>query len=396
MLRSGVLAISVLLPAVGLSGGGAGRAPFVMDHKCAAAHDQTVQALERVLANSSRETLVDANELLMTANDLCSEYGDAWYLRSLVEAKLGHTPKAEYAMRQAKANGSEAAGYGANPFVLATPDARSVATTGETRALPVPAAKAEPTDSTPHKWALVIGIQQFSDSGIKPLQFTTKDADAFAAALKDPAIGQFPADNVKELTNAQATVRNIKEQMNWIARHAEPNDTVVIYVATHGSPRSMDSVQGVNYLLTYDTEMFKGGQFNEDAMYATALPMVELANDVATRMKSLRTLVVLDTCYSGGSVSSAAAGVAKKNANPTPEMLERMSQGTGRIVMAASQADEPSLESPALGHGYFTYYLLEAMKANGGKTPLSQLFARVAENVSKKAAATGGKQHPVL
>jgi uncharacterized caspase-like protein len=123
---------------------------------------------------------------------------------------------------------------------------------------------------------------------------------------------------------------------------------------------------------------------------------VELANDVATRMKSLRTLVVLDTCYSGGSVSSAAAGVAKKNANPTPEMLERMSQGTGRIVMAASQADEPSLESPALGHGYFTYYLLEAMKANGGKTPLSQLFARVAENVSKKAAATGGKQHPVL
>jgi uncharacterized caspase-like protein len=338
---------------------------------------------------------VDVNELLMSANDLCSEYGDAWYFRSVVEAKLGHAPKADYAMRQAKANGSEAAGYGANPFVLATPDARSVATTGETRALPGPAAKAGPSNAAPQKWALVIGIRQFSDTGIKPLQFTTKDADAFAAALKDPAIGQFPADNVKELTDTQATVRNIKEQVNWIARHAEPNDTVVIYVATHGSPRSMDSVQGVNYLLTYDTEMFKGGQFDEDAMYATALPMAELANDVATRMKSLRTLVVLDTCYSGGSVSTAG-GVAKTNANPSPQMLETMSQGTGRIVMAASQANEPSLESAALGHGYFTYYLLQALKVNGGKMPLSQMFAGVAENVSKKAAATGGQQHPVI
>ena len=44
-------------------------------------------------------------------------------------------------------------------------------------------------------------------------------------------------------------------------------------------------------------------------------------------------------------------------------MLERMSQGTGRIVLSASQVDEESLESPALRHGYFTYFLLQALKS---------------------------------
>ncbi len=43
-------------------------------------------------------------------------------------------------------------------------------------------------------------------------------------------------------------------------------------------------------------------------MYATAYPMVELANAVATRMKALRTAVFLDTCYSGG--AAGAGGTA--------------------------------------------------------------------------------------
>jgi uncharacterized caspase-like protein len=248
------------------------------------------------------------------------------------------------------------------------------------------------------KWALVIGISQFVDKGIPSLNFSTQDADAFAAELKDPEIGKFPAENVREITNAEATTKNIKEQLNWIARNAQPNDLVVIYVATHGSPRSLDSVSGVNYLITYDTEMYDGGNLDEDAMYGSALPMVELADAVATRMKALRTLVVLDTCYSGGSVSNTASanGSAAIKAAPSHAMLEQMGQGTGRIVLAASQSDEESLESKKLGHGYFTYYLLQALKAGKGNTPMSQVYTEVSKNVAQLAAESGGRQHPVI
>src|SRR5208283_5299257 len=96
---------------------------------------------------------------------------------------------------------------------------------------------------------------------------------------------------------------------------------------------------GANYLVTYDTEVQNGGSFDEDAMFATAYPMVELANAVATRMKALRTAVILDTCYSGGSMKGGSSPAAGSLANkaPSSQMLDRMTEGTGRIVMSASQ-----------------------------------------------------------
>ena len=367
---------------------------------CYTAKDLVVQALERLRADSGSTDLEDANQLLKRAIDMCAESGDAWYFRALVEAKLNHGPQAVYAMGQAQDFHSEALDIRLNPFILATPSSRGF-NVEASRKSPQPKAPPPPpvvVGPVENKWALVIGISQFIDKGIPSLNFSTQDADAFAAELKDPEIGRFPAENVREITDAEATTKNIKEQLNWIARSAEPNDLVVIYVATHGSPRSLDSVSGVNYLVTYDTEMYDGGNFDEDAMYGTALPMVELADAVATRMKALRTLVVLDTCYSGGSVGNPASANKSEavKAAPSQAMLEQMGQGTGRIVLAASQSDEESLESAKLGHGFFTYYLLQALKTGKGNTPMSQVYSEVSKNVAQLAAESGGQQHPVI
>jgi uncharacterized caspase-like protein len=363
--------------------------------KCGAGQDLVVQALERVTPQSPDSDFVDALELLKHAVSSCPELGDAWYYRSLVEQRLGHAPLAKYAMDKARFYGSEALDQNLNPLILSTPASRGFSEEAGT-ATPAPAAPAAKPGPVQQKWALVIGIGNFSDAQIPRLNFTTTDADSFAAALKDPNIGQFPADNVQELTNENATTKNIKEKLNWIARQAQPNDLVVIYVATHGTPRTMDSAGGANYLVTYDTEVYKGGSFDEDAMYATAYPMVDLANAVATRMKSLRTAVFLDTCYSGGSIAGAAADQKIVTEAPSKEMLAHMTDGTGRIVMAASQVNQESLESPDLHHGYFTYYLLQALKNGKGETPLSQVFASVEQQVSKTVSAKGSHQDPVM
>ena len=70
-------------------------------------------------------------------------------------------------------------------------------------------------------------------------------------------------------------------------------------------------------------------------------------------------------------------------------MLARMSQGTGRIVMAASQVNEESLESDELRHGYFTYYLLQALKNDKGIAPLEPGLCQVAQAVSQRVSAAG-------
>jgi uncharacterized caspase-like protein len=364
--------------------------------RCGAGQDLVVQALERITPQSGNDAFEDALQLLKHAVSVCPELGDAWYYRSLVEKRLGHDSLADYAMGKARFNESEALAQGLNPLVLSTPASRGF--TPEGAVTPAPAAPPVRPGPVQQKWALVVGVGHFTDSQIPQLNYTTADADAFAAALKDPSIGAFPADNVHVLTDDQATTKNIKEGLNWIARHAQPNDLVVIYVATHGTPRTVDSAGGANYLITYDTEVYSGGNLDEDALYATAYPMVELADAVSTRMKALRTAVFLDTCYSGGAAGGSAPHPAQALANTAPSsaMLAHMSEGTGRIVMAASEVNEESLESSQLHHGYFTYYLLQALKSGKGGTPLSQVYASVAQQVSQSVSAQGMHQHPVL
>ena len=357
--------------------------------RCGAGQDLVVQALERITPQSGNDAFEDALELLKHAVAECPELGDAWYYRSLVEKRLGHTALANYALDKARFNGSEALDQNLDPLILATPASRGFEATDATT--PAPAAPPVRPGPVQQKWALIVGISHFTDTQIPKLNFTTADAKSFAAALEDPDIGGFSSDNVHVLTDEQATTKNIKEELNWIARHAQPNDLVVIYVATHGTPRTMDSAGGANYLVTYDTEIYNAGSFDEDSMYATAYPMVELANSVATRMKALRTAVFLDTCYSGGAAGSAAPADKLASSAPSDTMLAHMAEGTGRIVMAASQVNEESLESNQLGHGYFTYYLLQALKKGKGEIPLSQVYSTVAQDVSQSV-----HQHPVM
>ena len=361
--------------------------------RCGAGQDLIVQALEQITPQSDTKAFGDALELLKSALGECPELGDAWYYRSLVEKRLGHQALADYAMGKARFNGSDALDQGLDPLVLATPASRGIEAEGvET---PVPAAPPVKPGPVQQKWALVVGIGHFTDTKIPQLNYTGADATAFATALKDPTIGGFPADNVHILTDEQATTKNIKEELNWIARHAQPNDLVVIYVATHGTPRTTDTAGGANYLITYDTEVYNGGTLDEDALYATAYPMVELADAVSSRMKALRTAVFLDTCYSGGAAGSQPSA-ALANTAPSGAMLSHMSDGTGRIVMAASEVNEESLESSQLKHGYFTYFLLQALKSGKGQTPLSQVYDSVAKQVSQSVSSQGMHQHPVM
>ena len=197
------------------------------------------------------------------------------------------------------------------------------------------------------------------------------------------------------LLNDKATYKNIKIELNWLARSAEPDDLVVIYVATHGSARTMDTA-GVNYILPYDTEV--GPNDDPDLLFATALPMVDISDTVTSRIRATRTAIFLDTCYSQAAMGKAGAG--DKTKSVSTETLDHIRQGAGRMIFAASSSDQESQESAKLAHGYFTYYLVQALKEKGGATPLSQVYAYVKTHVSSDVARDyqryGFQQDPVM
>ena len=202
---------------------------------CTTGQDLIVQALEKLNPNSPVSAVQDANRSMQRATDLCAESGTAWYYRSLLESRLQHKPQADYAMRQAMLFPSDALRDQLNPFVLAAPPG-----------------KGKPPARIRERWALVVGIGDFADKRIGKLAYTTADATAMRDVLVDPKLGGFRPENVRLLTDAGASLADIKMGINWLARSAAPEDLVVVYVASHGSPRRVDTA-GATYILTHDT-----------------------------------------------------------------------------------------------------------------------------------------------
>jgi hypothetical protein len=196
-----------------------------------AARDLVYQALEKLSANAAPSDVQSAIRLLRNALDQEPSFGDAHYYRQLCFKRLGIEPVLQRShLEAAQRYDSEALRDGRDPFVLAVPKIYEN--------LPV----------VGQKWALVVGISTFQPKdGAKPLRFAANDADAFAAVLRDPNVGRFPSDKVLHLTNEAATTGAIKARLNTIARAAKPEDIVVVYISTHGSPRSADLKQ-VSYL----------------------------------------------------------------------------------------------------------------------------------------------------
>jgi uncharacterized caspase-like protein len=232
-----------------------------------------------------------------------------------------------------------------------------------------------------NKWALVVGISQFGDARLS-LRYTTKDAKDFAAALVDPKVGRFPASNVHTLGETEVSTRHFKEELNWLARSAQEDDLVVIFVATHGTSRKDDTAE-VNYIVTSDTDVT-----SQDSLFGSALAMVELSDIVRTRIRARRTVILLDTCHSGGAMAASkerATGLAEFA--PSSTALDRIRQGVGRAILTSSQEEQFSYEGAPFQNGYFTHFLLEALHQNSGMNTIQQDYDYVKDQLPRAVAA---------
>jgi hypothetical protein len=337
--------------------------------------DLVVQALELVKTGTKKEA-EDGLQLLKQATEASYSNGDAWYYRAVFETQSGQPVNAPYAMEKARKYGSEAMDQGLNPFHLATAPAPNVTT-----------AALEPLGE---KWALVVGISQFHDKHLPRLNFTSKDAKDFTNFLLDPNVGHFKPENVHSFTDGEVTTRQLKMELNWLARSAQPNDMVVIFLSSHGTPRNRDTAD-VNYIATSDTETEP-----EDNLFGSSIPLADISDIVRSRVKAKRTVILLDTCHSGAAIKGAQAGAALKDSAPSDNAIDRIRQGVGRAILTSSSPDEQSYEGKPYDNGYFTHFLLEALRKNKGNSTMEQVYASLSPNVSKAAASIQRKQTPVF
>jgi len=237
-------------------------------------------------------------------------------------------------------------------------------------------------------WAVVIGISQYK--AVRPLKYADKDATAFHHYLVND-VG-IPGEQISLLLNNQATLVKLKRTLGTdLKRKASPNDTVIIFYAGHGAPEtdtsSPDGDGLEKYLIPYDAD--------PQDLYTTALPMREVET-IFHRLAAERVIFITDSCYSGATAGRTFS-TGSRRAVISDNFLTRLSKGKGRVVLTASRAGEISEERDELGHGVFTYYLLEGLKGkadiDGDKmVTVDEVYAYVSKHVPM---VTGQNQHPV-
>jgi tetratricopeptide (TPR) repeat protein len=246
----------------------------------------------------------------------------------------------------------------------------------------VPNKPAAPREGVPRGYALIVGVAQYKNlDASKQLQFPESDAESMYRVLINREGGSFPAENVHFLKGSQATLVNIRRELEeWLPSVAQPADRVVVYFAGHGFVQN-----GKGYLAPWDVD--------PDKLDTTAYSMTALGEVLANRVKANWKVLLTDACHSG-----------KINAETTNEALEKQfSELPGSfLTLTATTEREQSFEDPnlATGYGFFTYYLVQAFKGYAdndpcdGRITADELIEYVRTNVRRYARERQLSQTP--
>lgn len=220
--------------------------------------------------------------------------------------------------------------------------------------------------STALNLALIIGISDYSGTS-SDLNYC--DDDAYE--VRDTLVGKygFSTSEITMLIDGQATHANILAGLDWLIANAGPDTHVVFYYSGHGSRSS--------------SNMDSDAERQDECIIPWELSRLwdgTLASKFA-QVNSNYIWIGFDSCYSGGMTDIAAL------------------DGAGKVVTMACSEKEYSYESSSIGHGYFTWLMVErGMRlgygdANGdGVVTVEEGFTYCKNNIG----AYSKRQHPVM
>ena len=242
--------------------------------------------------------------------------------------------------------------------------------------------------ATADLYILSVGINNYKNSKYN-LNYAQPDAKSFTDKVVEKGGKMFKNVRKIEIYDTEGTKENILKGFETVIKQAKPEDVFVFYYAGHGSLDEEDEDR--YYLVPTNVTQIYGDsdQLKEKAISADGLKAL------LSKIKPQKQLILLDACHSGGAVSSfttRAAGSEEK-------ALVQLARASGVVLIAASNAQQFATEFEELGHGVFTYSLLEAMdgKADSGdkKITVKEIFRYMEERVPVLSEKYGGDaQYP--
>lgn len=318
-----------------------------------------------------------------------SQIGPVGYAAALADARQGGRAGANPLIVRAV----DAAGARKGDLVLSRKDAERILAADRTggflsRAAVVVVLGKEQRELAPGaQHALLIGINEYGGSGLPPLSYAARDAQALAGAL------QAGGGSVTLLENRNATRAGIVDALRALPARVREEDSVVLFFSGHGAIGNGQDGKPHYFLVPQDgllADLGKTGLMDDD--------LEELVGKIPAR----QVVVFLDACYSGGGTTVIRArGVDNPAVRPPATARPLIEASTGRVVISASRPDQPAFEDDRRG-GLFTSFLVEGLRGaadldGDGRITALELYQFVSPRVREYSRQNyQAEQTPVL
>jgi WD40 repeat protein len=215
-------------------------------------------------------------------------------------------------------------------------------------------------------YILAVGINVYKNTKYN-LNYAGADAQSLSAAIEKKGQGVFGKVYKTLLTDGLATREGIEKAFKDIADKAKPQDSFVFFYAGHGIMIESDlDANTMFYLVPHDVTQITtvgGGELAQKGISA------ELLRDWTTQIKAGKQLMMLDACQSGGAIKAfSERGLAEEKA------ISQLARSAGIVVLTATGTEQQAIEFKRLGHGVFTYALLQGLDGEADGSPADRVI----------------------
>lgn len=225
-------------------------------------------------------------------------------------------------------------------------------------------------------YLVAIGVSNYDLKRLN-LQFPAADARDFQQAMLQHAGSLYRKIHTRLLTTADGgeppTANGIRDALDLFSQ-STPSDTAILFVAGHG----INYEQGSGYyFLPQNAEEHPSGGWKSSSIIKWYDLLDALVNTTGQR------ILFVDTCHSGAAFN--------------PRLLK--DSGDERIlVFSASDANTSAQEIVTLGHGVFTYAILEGLSGKADLMPDNKIMLKELDTYvsSRVPQLTENLQIPVI
>ncbi|MBX2911665.1 MAG: caspase family protein [Cyclobacteriaceae bacterium] len=207
------------------------------------------------------------------------------------------------------------------------------------------------TGEKPTLYLVTIGINKYKNPKYN-LNYAEADANGVEASIKKSSPGIFKAIVPYPIRNEKALKANILAALDDVKKKSLEQDMLVVYYAGHGVMSGEAASEKEFFIVPSDVVQLYG---RDDLLKDKAISASSLKG-YAQSINAQKQVFILDACQSAGALEAVTErGVAEEKA------IAQLARSTGTFWITSTGSNQFASEFDRLGHGIFTYSLIEGI-----------------------------------